>query len=230
MSAGFFNLFEAGDSAVVVEFEPRIDPVVNARAIRLAEAVRTAAIEGVRDVVPAYRSVTVYFDPLRTQYASLVERLGQQAGLSPKAVGEAGEPIPVPVCYGSEFGPDLTSVAALAKMPPEAVVETHASTVYRVFMLGFSPGFAYMGVVDERIAAPRHSIPRVRVPRGSVAIAGQQTGIYPADTPGGWQLIGRTPVRPFDMARPVPFLFKAGDSVLFVPIDRDEYERMSTQG
>jgi inhibitor of KinA len=110
-------------------------------------------------------------------------------------------------------------------MSEDEVVALHSSRVYRVFMLGFVAGFAYMGIVDARIAAPRHSTPRVRVPLGSVGIAGVQTGIYPAETPGGWQLIGRTPLKPFDAARPQPFLMKAGDAVQFAPIDRADYDR-----
>jgi inhibitor of KinA len=130
------------------------------------------------------------------------------------------------VCYGGDYGPDLADVASLAGMSPEEVVAVHAAVTYRVFMLGFLPGFAYMGVVDARIAAPRRANPRVRVPKGSVGIAGRQTGIYPLDAPGGWQLIGRTALEPFDIARPSPFLFKAGDCVRFVPVARTELERL----
>ncbi len=217
----------AGDSTIVVEFEERIDPVINARAVRLADAVLAAAIAGVRDVVPTYRSVAVFFDPLRTDYRGLVDWLEVEAHRPGEADGEQPTPISVPVCYGGELGPDLAAVARFAKMSPDEVVAVHASAVYRVFMLGFMPGFAYLGVLDARIAMPRHSTPRVRVPRGTVGIAGVQTGIYPAETPGGWQLIGRTPVRPFDMDRSAPFLFKSGDSVRFVPIGPGEFERLA---
>ena len=182
----------AGDSALIVEFEERIDPVINARAVRLADALLAAAIAGVRDVVPTYRSVAVFFDPLRTDYRRLVDWLEVEAHRPGEADGEPPTPISVPVCYGGELGPDLAAVAAFAKMSPDEVVAVHASAVYRVFMLGFMPGFAYMGVLDARIAMGRHPTPRVRVPRGAVGIAGVQTGIYPAETPGGWQLIGRT--------------------------------------
>jgi inhibitor of KinA len=129
------------------------------------------------------------------------------------------------VCYGGDLGPDLESVAARAKLTADEVVRLHAGRTYRVFMLGFVAGFAYMGIVDDRIAVPRHSSPRVRVPLGSVGIAGVQTGIYPAETPGGWQLIGRTPVKPFDPSRAEPFLLKAGDAVEFYAIDRAQYDR-----
>lgn len=216
----------AGDSTLIVEFEERIDPAVNERVIRLAAALKSAAIAGVRDVVPTYRSVAVFFDPLRTQYDDLVRRLERGASGLERTSPERRAPIQVPVCYGGEFGPDLADVAKGANMSPEEVVALHSHGIYRVFMLGFLPGFAYMGLVDPRIAAPRRATPRLRVSKGSVGIAGRQTGIYPSDTPGGWQLLGRTPAEPFRISRPSPFLFTAGDAVQFVPVDRSEYERL----
>jgi inhibitor of KinA len=221
-----FRIVPSGDSAIVVQLEARVAPEVNARAIRLAEAVQAAGIAGVRDVVPTYRSVAVFFDPLRTDYGGLVGWLERQADQLAEPPIEERPSISVPVCYEGELGPDLAAVAAFANMSPQDVITIHASATYRVFMLGFMPGFAYMGVLDPRIAMPRRSTPRVRVPCGAVGIAGLQTGIYPAETPGGWQLVGRTPLRPFDVTRPAPFLFQPGDAVRFVPIERDEYERM----
>jgi inhibitor of KinA len=226
-----FRVVEAGDSALVVEFEERIDPAVNARVVALADRLRAQPVHGVRDVVPAYRSVAVYFDPLRTPYDALVARLEREAA-SPdrQARSEAGV-IRIPVCYGGEFGPDLAEVARFAGTTESAVVDLHTGRTYFVFMLGFVPGMAYLGVVDDRIAAPRRDTPRVRVPRGSVGIAGVQTGIYSAETPGGWQVIGRTPVKPFDLTRAEPFLMKAGDAVSFFAIDHAEFDRLerSTQ-
>ena len=221
-----FRIVPAGDSALIVEFEERIDPGVNARAIACAEAIQAARLAGVRDVVPTYRSVAVYFDPLRTDHDALMQRLHTEAEqpLRPTAAGRP--PLRIPVCYGGDLGPDLAGVAAFAAMEEAAVVGVHAAATYRVFMLGFVPGFAYLGIVDERIAMPRHATPRIRVPVGSVGIAGVQTGVYSADSPGGWQLIGRTPTKPFDPSREAPFLMQAGDAVQFYPIDRDEYERM----
>ncbi len=229
-----WRLVAAGDSALVVEFEPRIDPVVNARAIALAERLSEYCISGVRDIVPTYRSVAVYFDPLRTDHDALVGRIRDLAGRSDIDASTVREPIRIPVCYGGEFGPDLAAVAAFAGVSEPEVVAIHAAAVYRVFMLGFVAGFAYMGIVDARIAMPRHSTPRVRVPLGTVGLAGVQTGIYPAETPGGWRLIGRTPVKPFDADRADPFLLKAGDAAQFFPISRDEFDawgnRASDQG
>lgn len=217
------RIVAAGDSAIVVEFEALIDPAVNAQAISLAEAVQAAGVAGVRDVVPTYRSVAIHFDPLRTDIDALAGEVDRALASGSSSSVAARSPIRIPVCYGGEFGPDLPAVAAYAGCSEQTVVLAHTATTYRVFMLGFVPGFAYLGIVDQRIAMPRHAVPRVRVPARSVAIAGVQTGIYPSETPGGWQLIGRTPLPPFDPDRPEPFLMKAGDAVQFYAIDHAEY-------
>lgn len=219
-----YRIVAAGDSAVIVEFEERIDPAVNARTIAFAAAVQAANLPGVRDVVPTYRSTAVYFDPLRTDGAAMMACIEREAVRPVAPIGSAAAPMRIPVCYGGELGPDLEAVAAFAKADEAEVVRLHVSPTYRVFMLGFVPGFAYLGIVDDRIAIARRSTPRVRVPSGSVGIAGVQTGIYPAETPGGWQLIGRTPLKPFDPSRSNPFLMKAGDAVQFYPIGRREYD------
>jgi inhibitor of KinA len=220
-----FRIVPAGESALIIEFEERIDPEINARAIVCAQAVEAARVPGVLDVVPTYRSVAVYFDPLRLDGEALLAGLNAVAGSTHLPSVSTRPPVRIPVCYGGEFGPDLAGVAAFAGLAEPDVIAAHAAGTYRVFMLGFVPGFAYLGVVDARIAMPRHATPRVRVPAGSVGIAGVQTGVYTGETPGGWQLIGRTPVKPFDPARTEPFLMQAGDAVQFYPIDRAEYDR-----
>lgn len=219
-----YRILPAGDSSLVVEFGDTVDPELNARAIAFAERLRTAGLAGVLDVVPTYRSAAVYFDPLRANLDALLAEVDRLAARPPPVATAEGPPIEVPVCYGPECGPDLADVAKFAGCGKDEVVRTHASQVYRVYMMGFVPGFAYMGTVPSRIGTPRRSTPRLRVPLGSVGVAGFQTGIYPAETPGGWNLVGRTPLRPFDAARAEPFLFKAGDGVRFVPIDHDEFE------
>jgi inhibitor of KinA len=219
-----YRLVNAGDSVIVIEFDERIDSAVNARTIACANALQAAALAGVRDIVPTYRSVAVYFDPLRTDGDALLARLDREARNAKESRATATDPVRIPVCYGGEFGPDLDAMAAFAQMDEMAVVQAHAAGVYRVFMVGFVAGFAYLGTVDPRIAMPRRVSPRVRVPAGSVGVAGPQTGIYPIETPGGWQLIGRTPVKPFDARRKEPFLLKAGDAVRFYPIDREEFD------
>jgi KipI family sensor histidine kinase inhibitor len=166
-------------------------------------------------VVSTFRSVAVYFDPLIADAAAVRAAL-ERAAASPGDV-RGGRHVEVPVAYGGEFGPDLEAVAAFARLTPAQVIERHAAAEYRVFMLGFLPGFAYMGIVAREIAAPRKGIPRLRVPGGSVGIAGPQTAIYPRDSPGGWQIIGRTPLEPFDPAGTPPTLFAPGDTVRFTP-------------
>jgi len=218
------NIVEAGDAAIVVEFEDRIDPVISTRCAALAAAIGAEHIDAVRDVVPTYRAVTIFFEPLRIDRARLTAAIERLATHLPADDERPRRRVRIPVCYGGEFGPDLPAVASFAHISEDAVVRLHAQTPYRVMMLGFTPGFAYMGVVDARIAAPRLQTPRQRVPRGSVGIAKGQTGIYPADTPGGWQIIGRTPLRPFDLSRSDPFLLHSGDDVEFVPISPAEFD------
>lgn len=212
---------EAGDSALLLELgaAPAIDVSVNARAIAIAAAVRARRIPGVRDVVPTFRSVGVFFDPLRTDVESVASCLHELDEIVADASGR--DLVEVPVTYGGAAGPDLDAVAAFAGCSAQAVIERHASRTYRVFMLGFLPGFPYMASVDDAIAAPRHPTPRLRVPAGSVGIAGRQTGIYPSESPGGWQIIGRTPLRVFDPARTPPALFAPGDRVRFTPRQRE---------
>jgi inhibitor of KinA len=213
-----------GDSAVTVEFEERIDPAVNASVIALARLLEAVPVPGVRDVVPTFRSLTVYFDPLKIDRSALLGRLEQDAGVAAAVAPKPYRLLRIPVCYGGEFGPDLGLVARFGEMNESDAIALHSGTSYRVFMLGFIPGFAYMASVDARIAVPRRPSPRVRVPGGSVAIAGTQTGVYPSESPGGWHLIGRTPARPFDLERSAPFLFEAGDSVRFYPVTAAEYD------
>jgi len=218
------TIVPAGDAALVVEFEERIDSAISARGAALAEAIVAQGLAGIRDVVPTYRSVTVYFDPLQTDQQKLTETLHRLAAAAEARELPRRPTISIPVCYGGDYGPDLAAVAAFARVSEADVIDIHAAATYRVMMLGFTPGFAYMGPVDARIAAPRLETPRRRVPRGSVGIAKEQTGIYPSETPGGWQLIGRTPLRTFDLSRADPFLLHSGDEVRFVPIARKEFD------
>ena len=210
----------AGDAAVTVEFEARIDPVINARAVALAVGIRAARHPGVRDVVPSYSSVTVYFDPLRTEFDRLWTALEQAAAKGVEAARPAREVV-VGVRYGGAAGPDLDEVAAFAGCSTADVIRWHTAPGYRVYMLGFLPGFPYLGTVDSRIAMPRRSSPRLRVPAGSVGIAGPQTGIYPTTAPGGWRLIGIAQVDPFDAGREPPSIFCPGDTVRFEAVSME---------
>jgi KipI family sensor histidine kinase inhibitor len=209
---------QAGDSALLLELgDAAIDPELNARAIAVARVVRERAIPGVRDVVSTFRSVAVFFNPLSTDVATVAAALHEAADVD--ASREAGRVVDIPVVYGGDGGPDMTEVAAFAGCTPEEVVERHAAKRYRVYMLGFLPGFAYMARTDPAIAVPRRATPRLRVAAGSVGIAGAQTGIYPRESPGGWQIIGRTPMTLFDLAQTPPALLAPGDEVRFVPIE-----------
>ena len=205
---------------LLVELEPAIDPVINERAIMLASRIRARAARGVRDVAPGYSTLGVHFDPLQTDLAAL-ERAIETDGAALATIEQVAERavIDIPVSYGGAGGPDLDAVATFAGCQAAEVVARHSARTYRVYMLGFVPGFAYMGRVDQSIAAPRHRVPRERVPAGSVGIAGLQTGVYPLESPGGWQLIGHTTTVMFDPNRELPSLLKAGDVVRFVPVE-----------
>lgn len=231
---GEWELFSDGDAALVLAFPARLDPEINARCVGVAAALRGRRLAGVRDVVEGFATVTVHFDPLVgevEEIGAVLRRLAARSG-PPAGGDEVGSrrEIRLPVCYGGARGPDLAEVARFARCSEAEVVERHSRALYRVYMLGFQPGFAYLGAVDPTIAAPRRAVPRVHVPAGSVGIAARQTGVYPVASPGGWQLIGQTPVRMFDMARSNPFLLSAGDLVRFEPIDEASYDRRGTGG
>jgi inhibitor of KinA len=222
-----FRILPAGDAAIVVALSERIDPDLNAWCVALARAIELALGAAVRDVVIGYCSVTVYFDPIHVDPDWLEGEVARIAEELEVEAARQGALVDVPVCYGGEFGPDLADVASFARCPEREVIDMHTRREYRVYLIGFVPGFAYMAEVEAKIAAPRRSSPRTAVPAGSVAIAGGQTGIYPAVTPGGWNIIGRSLVKPYEPARAEPFLFRAGDRVRFHPIDADEFARLA---
>jgi inhibitor of KinA len=226
-----YRLVELGDTGVLVELGTTIDEALNATALAVAERIRQRGLPGVRDIVPAYASLAVHVDPAQTDLPAVLDTIhsiltGMPASVHPRADERT---IEVPVCYDPAFGPDLSAVAERALCSVEEVAAMHAARQYRVFMLGFLPGFAYMGNVHDRIAMPRHDTPRARVTAGSVGIAGRQTGVYPRDTPGGWQIIGRTPLRLFDVHRDPPALLAPGASVRFVPITRADFDERAAR-
>ena len=223
------RVLPAGDSAWLIQLPERIDPAVNNRAIQIARAVETSGLP-VTDVVVGYRSVMVYIDPLAEQASGIERRLETIAAADAVESESAGPLIDVPVCYDGTCGPDLGDVASFGNCDVDEVIARHLALEYRVFVVGFVPGFAYMATVDPRIAAPRRATPRLRVPAGSVAVAAGQTGIYPAETPGGWSLIGRCPIKPYDPERAQPFLFHPGDRVRFHRIGETEFRQLSEWG
>ena len=223
------NVLPLGDAAFTVEFGSEIDPEVNERAIAFAAAFSAASLNGVLDVVPTYRSVTVHFDPIRvdpeivsSKIVSIARSLKAKASLS-KTIHT------IPVLYGSQYGPDLENVASYGGLSIADAIKLHSSVQYRIYMLGFCPGFPYMGHVPKQIAMPRLPTPRTSVPAGSVGIAGHQTGIYPIAIPGGWRIIGRTPIRVYRKADSRPFLFNPGDSVRFESIGQEDFDRLSSE-
>jgi inhibitor of KinA len=225
------RMLDAGEQGLVVEFGNEIDPVLNARVRRLARIVATQMADRILEVVPTYRSLMVYFDPLIISRRALQENIAGYLGDldSVTVANDTARVITIPVSYGGEFGPDLEFVATHNAITEDEVVAIHTSTPYLVYMLGFTPGFPYLGGMSERISAPRLDVPRVRIPVGSVGIAGKQTGIYPIESPGGWRLIGRTPLPVFDPLAENPFLFAAGDYLLFSAIQADEYGALKEQ-
>jgi inhibitor of KinA len=227
------RILAAGDQAVTVEFGDRIDSAVNARVYAFADALAAAAPSWLVEVVPTYRSLLVQYDPFAVNVDE-VERTLRPLLEKSADTGEAASPqnrrvFQLPVFYGGEHGPDLATVAQHNNISEAEVIRIHSATAYRVYMLGFSPGFPYLGGMDARIACPRLKTPRTRVPAGSVGIAESQTGVYPNASPGGWQLIGRTPVRLFDPAQDPPSVLQPGHFVRFVAVPPDEFAAIEAQ-
>lgn len=220
------RILAAGDAAFAVEFGDAIDPALNARVHSLDRSLAAEPLAGVVETVPTYRSLLVYFDPLGCDPAELRARLLTRAAATEGTAPAPGRLFRVPVRYGRPMGEDLEAVAERLSLTPEEVVRLHSAPEYRVYMIGFSPGLAYLGGLDPRLHIPRRDDPRPSVPRGAVLMAGQQTLFYPVEMPTGFHLIGRTPVRAFDLGRAEPFLLKPGDRVRFVAIDDAEYARL----
>ena len=213
---GFPRMCAMGDAAVLVELGDTLDAALNARVHALAR--RVAQLRGVVVTIPGYATLLVEYDAALCEYDALCHEIENVLYVSDTAFVPASRVIEIPTRYGGEFGPDLDFVARHNGLTTEHVIALHTGAVYQVFMLGFAPGFAYLGIADERIAAPRLETPRARVPAGSVGIAGRQTGIYPRESPGGWRIIGRTDAQMFDVTQEPPTLLRAGDRVRFVRV------------
>ncbi|WP_222875697.1 5-oxoprolinase subunit PxpB [Terrihabitans soli] len=211
-----------GDAAVTLEFGQTIGRETSARVLAARDAIVAAAIPGVREYVPTFRSLTVHYDPAAIGFADLAARIGDLSLEGAASAGE-GRTWTVPVLYD---GPDLDETARAAGLTREAAAALHAGQTYHVYMLGFLPGFAYLGDLPEPLRLPRLDVPRTRVPAGSVAIASELTAIYPVESPGGWRLIGRTPLRLFDHRAHPPSLFAPGDRVQFTPVSAAEFDQL----
>lgn len=228
------QLLPLGDKAVVLQFEEEVSEATHAKIQAVAHYLSRHPTPGILEFVPAYTTLTVYYDPWLLSnkgktdpYDKVVTILQQVLSKAKEQQHSDSRLVEIPVCYGGAFGPDLEEVAKQNNLAPEKVIQLHSTKVYLVHMMGFAPGFPYLGGMDKRIATPRKSVPRAAIPKGSVGIAGGQTGIYPIQTPGGWQLIGRTPLILFDPLREQPSILKAGDRVRFIPITEEEFEKQA---
>jgi inhibitor of KinA len=221
-----------GDSALLARLSEEFDPERTLDdVLRAAQALERAAVPGVIEIVPAYTTIGIFFDPRQVvpfdELTAAIDR-ALQSSLEPgRPRSGTGSVIEVPVCYESEFAPDLADVARQSGLQEEEVVRRHSSVSYRVACVGFTPGFPYLSGLPSELATPRRSNPRKEVPAGAVAIGGTQTGVYPRKSPGGWNIIGRTPLRLFEVERQPPAVFRAGDCVRFRRISRPEYEQLS---
>ena len=218
------KFYPLGDTAVILQFGESLSHQTQKYIFSISNYLEEYSFEGLVEHVPAYTSVTLFYDPLVVSYNEIIQNLEEMlADLTVAEVAEEVQLIDIPVLYGGEWGPDLETVASHSKISIEEVIERHTAVEYLVNMIGFAPGFPYLSGMDEALKTPRRTHPRAMVPAGSVGIAGIQTGVYPIATPGGWQIIGRSPLKLFDLARENPSLLKAGNLVRFVPITETDF-------
>ena len=220
-----------GDRAISIDFGQVIDPTINRHIRQTIERIKELQLEGIIELVPTYCALLVEYDAMLYSYSEICNIIEPtlEEGMA-NTTNELVTVVEVPTVYGGEFGPDLSFVASHNHLSEDEVISIHSGTDYLVYMLGFIPGFTYLGGMDPRIATPRLSSPRTLIPAGSVGIAGEQTGTYPSDSPGGWQIIGRTPVTMYDMSKAQVALLNAGDYVRYVPIDESEFHRIKSLG
>ena len=211
-----------GDRSLLVELGNRISPAINQEVQKLLRALDIHELKGVIELVPSYRSLMVIYDPLSISLAALKNRILDLHSSLDQSSLPSPRTLKIPVVYGGEYGPDLEWVAQYHHITPKEVIEFHTHGTYRVYMIGFTPGYPYLGELPDAIATPRRETPRTNVPQGSIGIAQKQTGIYPVDSPGGWQIIGRTPVKLFNPDRQPPSLLAMGDQVRFHAITAEE--------
>jgi inhibitor of KinA len=219
----------AGDKGLNMEFGNEINEEINQKIRATSAAISQREIPGIKELIPTYRSLLIIYEPLEISLKDLITELKQiQEGLDSLKLPDPIVSV-IPVLYGGDMGPDLGFVAEHNNISPDEVIKIHTSTDYLIYMLGFTPGFTYLGGMSDKIATPRLKTPRTKIPAGSVGIAGSQTGIYPIESPGGWQLIGRTPLKLYDPLRETPVLFQAGNYIRFKSIKEEEYRRIEAE-
>lgn len=215
-----------GDSAVRVQFGDEISPEINQKVRSFSLLLEEEKIRGIIEWIPTYTAVTLFYDPYMITYYRIVKKIEELYQKHANAEVPPSEIIFIPTYYGGKDGPDIKTVAAHNELSVEEVIEIHTGSEYLIYMMGFTPGFPYLGGISQKIATPRLQTPRMKVPPGSVGIAGEQTGIYSLETPGGWQLIGRTPLRLYNPNQVSPMLLQAGNYLKFVSISKQEYDRI----
>jgi len=213
----------AGDRGLLVEFGASIDPKINQKVRQIFLSLEKTPIDGVVEIIPTYRSILIFYNPLLSNPERLKQEIVEREHSLDKWEIPPPEIIEIPVCYGDDFGPDLTFVAQHNNLTPEEVIQIHTSGTYLIYMIGFTPGFPFLGGLSEKLFTPRLENPRQLVPAGSVGIANNQTGIYSVDSPGGWQLIGKTPIKLFDPTSSSPFLLKTGNYLRFTSISTQKF-------
>ncbi len=223
----FFRI--AGDQGLLVEYGDGIDFEVNTKVRAMAIIMKQNTPKGVIETIPTYRSLLLVYDPSITNLAKLQKELQKLEEQLEEIQIPPPDTVEIPVCYGEEFGPDIEFVAETHNLSVKEVIQLHSDPEYLIYMVGFTPGFPFLGGLSEKLHTPRLETPRTFVPQGSVGIANNQTGIYPVSSPGGWQLIGRSPIKLFAPERPNPFLYQAGDHIKFKPITIEEYSRLAKE-
>ena len=225
------RILNCGDAAVTVELGKEISPATGKAVKNLDAVIKASGKKGILETIPTFRSLTILYDPEKLSYKSIVSFIEKSAKTASEIKDTDNEKTihEIPVCYEGEFAEDLKDVAKINGLSTEEVISIHTGTDYLIYMLGFLPGFAYLGGLDKRIETPRLETPRTKIPAGSVGIGGNQTGIYPLASPGGWRLIGKTPVLPFDKRRKDPILYKSGEYIRFKRIDKETFDKIEKE-